>query len=125
MERNWDSLSFFSFVRNGIFIFGGSELGFEKMLGMQMTGAEWFAAKCGLWSQIGQLGSVGLAKSPAGELNLDGQDVKDRAFLLCILLILCIQVPALGFSAWDLSGDDGCGKGALSVIARSSICGGE
>ena len=44
MEGNWDSLSFFSFARNGIFIFGGFELGFEKMLGMQMTGAARLAA---------------------------------------------------------------------------------
>jgi hypothetical protein len=35
---------FFSAFRHGIFIFGGFELGFEKMLGMQMTGAARLAA---------------------------------------------------------------------------------
>ena len=37
-------LSFFSSARNGIFIFGGFELGLEKVLGGQMIGAEWVAA---------------------------------------------------------------------------------
>jgi hypothetical protein len=35
---------FLSFARIRIFIFGGFELGFEKMLGMQMTGATRLAA---------------------------------------------------------------------------------
>ena len=39
MERGgWSFFDFFSFSRNGIFIFGGFELGLEKMLGMQMIG---------------------------------------------------------------------------------------
>ena len=36
-----------------------------------------------------------------GELNMDEQDVQDQASLLCILSILCIHVPTLGFSVWD------------------------
>ncbi len=35
---------FFSFARNGIFIFGGFELGLEKMLWMQITEAARLAA---------------------------------------------------------------------------------
>jgi len=73
---------FFLFSRNEIFIFGGFELGLEKMLAGQMTGAEWVGKKYGIWSQIGQLGSVGFAKGLAVELNRHGQRAQDRAFLV-------------------------------------------
>ena len=46
MEDGWELGFFelFSLFRNGIFIFGGFELGFGKRLGMQMTAAARLAA---------------------------------------------------------------------------------
>ena len=41
-EADGASLSFFSFARNGIFIFAGFELGFEKMRARHMAGAALF-----------------------------------------------------------------------------------
>jgi hypothetical protein len=41
---------------------------------------------------------AGLAfRGAGGGLSMDGQDVQNWAFLICILLILRIHVPTLGF----------------------------